>query len=243
VSGGDPTITHCTIDGNVATQGGGVFISGGGQSLIANTILSGNHAYAIFEGDAGSDPLTSHNLFIGNSTGDYFDENASALSGVAAINALAEAGGNVSGDPLFFMDGAEAITGDWTAAPTVSAAAGTTRTVLTDATASYAPGALAGELIRVDAGEKFCALITSNTATMIEVMGDVTALAQTGGTYRIVDYHIELFSAARSRGDASLAPATDFEGDARPGPDNRVDIGIDEVPTVPTGTQFWTRYD
>ena len=225
-----PAITNCTLSSNAAPGTGGLVcgssVYGGScDPAVTNTLFQNNESYAVSEGTTDSDPVVTNCLFYGNSGGDWRDEAASVLTGAAAINALAEATSCVDGNPTFQMDGGHAISGTWTSAPSYSAT--TDRTTLTDATASLVPGALVGRLVNCDTGQRMQALITANTATTVEVVGDVTGYAASDDAYVMVDYHLMSGSGAKDEGTATGAPATDFESDARP-IDSFFDIGFDE---------------
>ena len=224
-----PIFTNCTISGNSADQGGGLFCSQGASPTLTNCVLHDNTNHAIYEMDATSDPIVRNCLFHANPQGDYWDENTTSLTGDGQINAAPDgnATGNVAGDPGFAADGPAEITGIWSQVPVYVSTTG--RTVLTDSDAEFPTGGLVAWLINADTSQRMHAPVMANTATMIEVAGDVTDYATTGDSYKLIDFHLQNGSAALDCGTAVDAPATDFEGDTRPGTDGLYDIGVDEA--------------
>lgn len=232
-----PIFTNCTIANNVAA------ISCGGIGwyywpTFRNCAFYGNSKQALYEESTTADPVVTSCLFYGNPDGDYYDEGTTVLTGAAAINALAGNSGNVDGDPLFVMDGPGAITGTWTAAPIYNPT--TWQTTLTNAAASYTPNAFAGRLINADTSQLQQALIVSNTTTQVVVWGDVTGYVASGETYKLIDYHLQVCSAAVDTGTGgSGVPTTDIESSPRPvdnpgmgadGTGSEYDIGAYEAP-------------
>jgi hypothetical protein len=198
--------------------------------MITNTIFENNTRYAVHENGTSGDAAPVNCLFQGNysddgsTPGDYWDEGAFGYTGANAINMyVAGAQNNVQGDPLFVSG----PTGAWTAAPVYDAV--TNRTTLINSGGGFAVNALRGRLINADTTQRFQALVASNTATQVVVVGDVS-FAASGDTYCMLDYHLQNGSYALDRGTTTGAPVTDFEGDARPGTDAKVDIGVDEAP-------------
>lgn len=222
-----PAIVNCVIAENLSPHGGGLTVGsvmqgGSCQPTVTNTIFASNHQFAVFESAADSDATVRHCLFHAHINGDYFDEYAVSLTGAAAINAgVAGAAHNIDGDPRF-VPGRR---GTWTASPTYDAA--TRRTTFTAAAAGLAPQSLVGRLIRVDANGKWQAPIVGNTATTIQVRGDLRGAADTGDTFAVVDYHLRWDSAAIDAGTATGAPSADLDGEARPAGAG-YDIGADE---------------
>ncbi len=229
--GASPVFRNCTISYNKGSEAGGAWIGvdyygfGECHPEFYNTIFSNNTLRAIRAVDRESTPLLINCLFYGNDAGDYLDdENSEVYGGAEEITLnVPYAEGNVDGAPLFV----NGISGTWTAAATYDTTRN--RTLLIDAVASFTPDALVGEIINADTSQKFEAVVTSNTLTALEVIGDLTAIAGNGDTYQIKDYHLSDGSAALDRGKLSAAPAADIDGDPRPGTDALVDIGIDEA--------------
>ncbi len=98
------TIMNCTIVDNSAPKGGGVFAHSC-DATIANTVLVNNNGHAIFENDSGQDISVKNCLFFGNPDGVYFYNGSDTIfnaEGPGGLNAvMAEAEGNIEGDPLF----------------------------------------------------------------------------------------------------------------------------------------------
>ncbi len=239
----DPLIVNCTITGNYAQgSGGGICCYTTSDPTLINTVLTDNGNYAVWEGDENSDPIVIYCLFYNNPEGDYWDEGTTPYNGASEINTLDEAGDNVSGDPLFQMGAA----GTWTEDPSWDPV--TNRTTLTDSAASFVPGLLVGSAVKPSTTsspspapipfEWFQMVITANTETTIEVVGDATFTANSD-PYQVVDYHLAFPSAAIDYGTDSSAPGNDFDGDTRgfdgdglgtggTGDGSDYDIGADE---------------
>jgi parallel beta-helix repeat protein len=235
--GASPNIINCTISSNIALVG---FGHGGGISCeeeagtpsvptITNCIFEDNTEHAIYEVDEYSDPILSYCLFTNNPDGDFFDEGTTSYTGAANINTyVAGAHHNKDGDPLFVMNGPDGIEGTWTASPIYDTT--TNRTTLTDSSATFVAGGLTGRHIRADITERSQFLIVSNTATTVQVPGDVRSLVGVGDGYRIIDYHLRPGSACINTGDPGFTVTTgpfDIDGEPRV-IYGRVDIGADE---------------
>jgi parallel beta-helix repeat protein len=230
----NPTLTNCTIASNSTNYIGGGFNLWHSSPTITNTIFSGNNTYAIIESTASddSDPVVQNCLFHNNPDGDYRDERGRRYTGASAINSIVTGGNNVDGDPMFVMG----AMGKWSLSPNYHSASNTT--TLTDSLALFTPGALVGRLISGNTSHSTQALIISNTTTTIKVAGDTTDWMQSGGAYRLIDYHLGYHSAAIDAGTGEGAPATDIEGATRPidipghGADLTYDIGAYEAQAI-----------
>ena len=206
---GTNTLVNCTIVGNRTTElnvgygGGGLFLRNG-IALITNTIFYGNqtggtgtHVRVDLAGDVAT---YGYNVMPGGLAETY------AVAGATNI----DAGNNLNASPQFKADG----TGTWTAGAAYTNATGLT--LLTDATAGWAPGKLAGLLLKPNTSTGLLAyVIATNTATTISVMGIATN-AGAGTAYRIQDYRLQNVSPAVDSGLAGVAPAGDLAGVARP---------------------------
>jgi len=117
--------------------------------------------------------------------------------------------------------------GFWAADPVYDADRNRTMFVATDS--SYAPGSLVGRTFEPSPFQPHQALITSNTATVIEASGDMTQDVSVGKPLWLTDYHLQNGSPALDRGTTLTAPVVDIDGDPRPGADGLVDIGADEA--------------
>ncbi|MCX7045846.1 MAG: hypothetical protein NTX50_10240 [Candidatus Sumerlaeota bacterium] len=91
----------------------------------------------------------------------------------------------------------------------------TSRTTLTNSFASFIPGALAGKIISPNILNFREALVISNSQDQIVLAGDMTS-DTAGATWRIMDYHISVGSAAIDMGTTASAPLTDLDGNLRP---------------------------
>lgn len=219
-----PLIINCTISDNNSIYGigGGVNCEGdlgnliGSDPNIASCIFENNAPYAISELDAySSNTSVTYCLFQSNPDGDYLDYETGLQIGAESINTnIAEAHGNIDGDPLFVMEGPNGVTGTWTLGPGFDWV--TKRTTLTDFGASFISGELIGRHINPNIAQAYQVLITNNTDATIEVVGDLTADVQQGDTYKIIDYHLRNGSACIDAGTVISAPATDIEGAPRP---------------------------
>jgi len=249
--GSSPEITNNTISGNSAT---GTYCDGGGISCsnsspqIRNTIFYNNNKYDIYESDTDSDPIVIYNDFYGNSDGVYYDEGTTPYTSVSAMDsAIAECSNNIGLNPLFVGD---TLSGDsWTVAPVYNSA--TFQTTLTNSSTAWTPNNHSGRLLNPDTSQKRQFVIVSNTATTMTVWGDVTAIAQSGDTYKIFDYHLQLASPCIDAGYDQYVPNIDFDGEPRPmdvlgidnnGPLAEYDIGADEYPGVRPAAKVWEFY-
>ncbi len=231
-----PIIRNCTIADNTILGGqanhlGGGWFCSGGSPVVQNTIFARNAKYAIHEHMASGDPVVARCLFEGNPDGDYSDYETGVWTGANALNMqVTGVSGSLEGDARFTGDQAGATSGAWTAAGVYDAA--TNRTALTDSSATLVTGSLVGRFIQPNVGQSIQAMVTSNSAVRIEVLGNVTSVVSLSKVWRVVDYHLTDGSAALDRATSSSAPVADFEGDARPGADGLFDLGADEAPAA-----------
>jgi len=148
-------------------------------------------------------------------------------------SAIAECSNNIGLDPLFVGDTLSG--GSWTAAPVYNST--TFQTTLTDSSAAWTANEHARHLLNPDISQNRQFVIVSNTATTMTVWGNVTAIAQIGGIYKIFDYHLQLASPCIDAGYDQDVPNIDFDDEPRPmnvfgidnnGPLAEYDIGADE---------------
>jgi hypothetical protein len=148
------------------------------------------------------------------------------LGGVTAsysVTALAGEG-NITADPLWVGD--PASTGFLS---DVYFDEGTFQTELTDDTASWEPGELAGLLV-VTGGGAVVGYVAESEGTVIRAWGDLTADAAAGDAYEIIDLHLQAGSPAIDAGYGIGAAETDVEGNPRyddPSATNAYDCGGD----------------
>jgi len=230
-------VSNCVISSNRATDAGGGVYCSSSSPTISNTIFEKNTKYAIWESGNSSDPTALSCLFNNNPNGDFYDYESGAQIGAANINSnVRGTRGNVDGDPMFQMG----ASGYWTELPAYDSS--TSRTRLTGADAAFAPGALAGQLINPDVSQLRSCLIASNSATTIDVWGNVASFVAIGDSYQVLDYHLRRGSPCIDRGTSVGAPTTDIEGRPRPvdiagvganGTGTEYDIGAYEVQRIP----------
>lgn len=214
-NGGTATVSNCTIAYNDAEtrSGGGVAIMSSSVRLF-NTIFSGNRHHAIADFTNGSGLVLENCLFDGNPEGDYYRFPLD-YNGAATLNsALPLARGNVDGAALFSMSPG----GTWTSLPTYNAA--TNRTLFTNSTANFVPGSLRGRYVALSPDALYQAFVLDNSATTLEVQGNLSKWFVVGDAYHIADYHLQPGSAAIDMGIDTSAPEdggvlTDFDGVAR----------------------------
>ncbi len=240
--GASPTIVNCTISNNEAYYrwqgyyyyggGGGIFCEDNwfasiySQPDIKNCIFENNGGCAIREDWEPSDPNLSFCLFHNNPDGDYYDwddgPTGRTSTGAININNIPDgfARDNKDGDPRFMSDPNEPPESEdpneftWTDEPSLS----DNRTTLYDWRASFEPDELVGKHINAnsDPNQRRQAYITGNTATTIEVVGDLTGYVAKGHKYKIIDYHLWGDSPCIDTGTSLGAPMTDIEGNERP---------------------------
>ena len=248
-----PTIINNTFSGNAANYdysgyGGGIFCYDYSSPQIRNTIFSDNNKFDIYEDDTSSDPMVSYNDFYGNPDGIYYDEGITSYTSVAVMDsAIPECSNNIGLDPLFVGDTLSGET--WSATAIYNSA--TFQTTLTNSSTAWTIDEHAGRLLNPDTSQNKQFVIVSNTATTMTVWGDVTTIAQSGDTYKIFDYHLQLASPCIDAGYDQDVPNIDFDGEPRPmdvlGIDNNsllaeYDIGADEYPGVKLAATVWEFY-
>jgi hypothetical protein len=129
------------------------------------------------------------------------------------------------------------------------------RTTLYDSMASFSVGELVGRHINAnmsDPDQRRQAYITANTATTIEVIGDLTGYVAKGDKYKIMDYHLREESLCIDTGTGIGCPTIDIEGSPRPvdmpgvsnldegNPSGDGAVDIDDVSLVASN---WLRVD
>jgi hypothetical protein len=131
--------------------------------------------------------------------------------------------GNISVDPMF--NGYSASTGTWTDSYFDE---GLFQTELTDDSASWEPGELAGKFVMISPAIKVAAPIADNTATTIWAWGNTMAYTAPGSLYEIIDLHLQSGSPAIDSGYGSNVSDLDIEGNPRyddPSAANAYDCG------------------
>ena len=199
---------------------------------MVNNVIHGASSYGVQEvANAGCATVPRNNLFFGNAGGDYRDRNNDVWTGAVAINtSVPGASGNVDGNPLFMAGPSGTWTEDGVFDPVEY------RTTFTDAGGSFAAGALVGKVLNPNTAQARLFSIVANTETTLTVEGNASPSTDIGTTngqpYLVTDFHLQDGSPAVDRGSLAVVglPATDIDGDLRPGPDGLVDIGADESP-------------
>lgn len=104
------------------------------------------------------------------------------------------------------------------------------QTTLINSQANWTINEFTGKFINPNTTQPLQYYIVENTKDTITIWGDASARAASGSTYQIFDYHLSDGSSAIDAANVSLAPSDDFDGDPRPGADDKADIGFDEAP-------------
>lgn len=187
---------------------------------IYNCAFVINGRGAIVEAGGTENPELKNNLFMGNWGGpDYSDGSADydtedELTSTALVNGNGVAWWRDSSFDNGFRDSVE---GTWTAVST-----DTLTMTLTDSTASWTPGALAGKFIvpRTSGGYDVLAhLIISNTATSVVIDRATRSddYVEVGHTYLIPNYQPHFGSILVDNGTSDApAPSEDIAEDTRP---------------------------
>jgi len=218
-NGGTATISNSTIAHNDADTrcGGGIAVMSSTVRLV-NTIFAENRHHAIADFTDASGLVLENCLFDANPEGDYYGFSTEAplyYDGAASLNSLLPlADGNVDGPVLFVPADERVFTADSSYNPT------TNSTTFTDASASFVPGSLRGKLVVLSDSDMYQFLVLGNTATTLEVLGDLSFWPASGDRYAFIDYRLQVGSAAIDMGIDTSAPAdggvtTDLDGIAR----------------------------
>ena len=195
-------ITNCTVSHNQASRGAGIYCTQSSSATITNCIVWANEKTEV--------ELDSHS-------------SKTALITYSDIKGGWKGEGNIDSDPLFVMDSPDAITGTWTEKPGYDPNTKCTR--LTDANAKFVRGELVRLLIQLSGTAVKEAFITGNTATTVEVFGDLRTEVSKGDGYRLVEYNVLSGSCCINAGTTVGAPETDIDGVSR---DAKPDMGAFE---------------
>ncbi|MDP2895660.1 MAG: DUF5011 domain-containing protein [bacterium] len=232
------TVTNNIVIGNSAQYGGGLYQCGAnirGNLIVGNAALSlggglydcagnltnnsiiANAATSATGGGGGLRlcPGTVKNCIIwGNSANTDPQISDSSTPTYSCIEDWTGGGtGNTSSNPSFLGD--SLFTGQWSANPSFDAT--TCRTTLTNSSASWQPGALAGLTLNPDTTQVLQFYIASNTAMTIAVWGDASAIAAAGDSYRVYNYRLAASSPCMDSGENEswMSTATDLDGHTR----------------------------
>ena len=201
---GDLTVLQSFFLGNGAERGGGIFTSSPADLLVANCVFSANRVElrggaagygadaagtlvnSVFHANNSRTGGNTLNLFAGAAAelrncivtgpaGAHFVGMANPIVTYSLVQGGFPGEGNVDGGPGF-----QTAAGQWTAAGVYDPNSGLT--TLADASASWTPGALAGDTLRPFSNSPFVrTLVVDNTATTATVWGEF--LAPAGGGY------------------------------------------------------------
>lgn len=80
-------------------------------------------------------------------------------------------------------------------------------------------GQLIGSFIQPNTDDPRWFLIMGNTASSIQVWGDLSGVTQPGKTYRLFDPHLQFGSPCIGAADSASATLTDIDGNSRSDPD------------------------
>jgi parallel beta-helix repeat protein len=245
LSNSDATLSSNTINGNIASTakdgyGGGLYLQSSDAALSGNTI-SGNEAGTAAGGAGGglyladSKATIEGNRIISNTAysaggGLYVHESApfTLTNNIIAENeANGFAGGiNVYGSSGVLTNNTIAQNNLGSGGQGVYAWGDTTLTLTNNIIVSHTYGIYASSAATVTAD------YTLFFGNGVDTWGPITSTHEVSGDPLFVDpsawdYHIQSASPAINKGTFTGAPATDFEGDARPY-DCFIDIGADE---------------
>jgi predicted outer membrane repeat protein len=226
-------VDNCTFASNTAGVKGGALSMGIFAALTArNTIFSSQaHVAAVLAPTA---TLTSldHCFFSNNLDGDLsWEGTVPPQTGAASIEAsFSQADGTVDGI-VGFEPGETGVLsqpGQYSGL--------TNQTVLPVAGGALESGILVGSILSIAGAADTYSYVLGNTENEIVVFGDLSAAAQQGNQYHILDVHLGAESACVDRGAAPALGTTDIDGETRGfdvagvGLDGgeRFDIGADE---------------
>ena len=255
--GSSPMIVNCTIVSNSANIVGGL---GGGvhcesptpappppllpipaNPTIINCLFADNDNHAIYESNAGADPNVSYCHFYNNEPndyGDYYDfDQDETFTGAANLDGIADGfvTNSSDGDPSFAMyDPDRIVTGAWHIDPVYDPV--TNRTALTDFAGSFTPGALVNRLVNPNTWQKRQVLIAANTATTIEVVGNVAlslgGYVESSDPYIISDYRLQIVSVCSDAGDSTTVSADTADLDDDSDTTEKVPYDLDGLPRI-----------
>jgi predicted outer membrane repeat protein len=232
-------MVNCDASFNSGGQGGGLHL-GSAVSNVVNCTIAGNTGAGVWVTAGFSNVVLANCVIWGNSQGSVDGPGTVSIAYSDVEGGWSGPGaGNIDADPQLVPD----LSGTWTSDPVYDAA--TDLTVLTDANADYAPGALVGRQIVPDTTvEPAQTVVLANTATTITLIGELwSVLVSAGESYLIRDNRIGPGSPCVDAGDNLAVPAgvtTDLYGDPRfidipetpdtgSGDPPLVDMGINEI--------------
>jgi len=233
----EATVVNSIISGNWAVDNGGAAESYDRSALqFFNSNLADNVAgelgSALFCDSASSGPgdVAMSNCIVWDNQSDLdpnqiYNDNDSTITVIySCIEDPANdpcyvypGANNIDDDPEFLMESDYEITGTWTEDSQYFGDPNN-RTVLIDSAADFEPNEFAGRLITPDLTQSKQALIAANTATTVEIVGQLIGTVLADATYRIVDYRLGIDSPCIDVGDPNVSNdvgQTDIIGNPR----------------------------
>ncbi|MCP4643386.1 MAG: right-handed parallel beta-helix repeat-containing protein, partial [bacterium] len=219
----ESTIANCLVSSNSATTTGGG-IRSGGELEIDNCTLQGNSSPQGSSVICASGTVSAVDSVFW-STAPFYVAAGSLNATYSDIQGGYAGTGNRSDDPQF-------VPGPSGTLDPISYDTTTYQSTVTDSSASFFPGALAGLVLTVGGTDYY--YIVDNTATTVTVWGDVTQ----GGAvtapvaYEVFNWHLSNLSPCIDQGDPTSTVTVDLDGELRPNGDD-VDMGCDEFYNTP----------
>ena len=230
LSGGEAKIV-----GNTLLDNGEIGILVGGldnieQCVIANNLMVGHTEYGLFKGDDGA-PVVAGNDFWENGGETEELRYEGPVGRIYTVEDLRALGGDFATNVNWVPGLLPEIHGD---VDTVTYDSRTGVSRLVDESAGFSPQTLAGRVICPDTTDPRWYPIWQVIGDTILLLGDIRDHADTGSTYRVIDYHLTESSLLVDAGFTSQTEETlDIDGEGRilDGDENGsmlVDIGADE---------------
>lgn len=243
----ESSMSNSVISGNYAGIGGGIVMFGAPWDMVNDTFADNQ---AEEEGgqivDISSNATMRDCIFTGgrsltNATDGIYIQNSSPIFdsclfhdndnlhlynnstgvGYASAGDIPMCVNCVDADPMYVMDGPDAIAGVWTADPLYDNA---TYTSTLTSTGAFVGLELSGKYVQPDTTDQMHVYIVENDDDSLTVIEE-TPWVENGDAFRVVDHHLRDGSPAMGQANATAAPPLDFEGESR---DAQPDIGADE---------------
>ncbi len=209
---GNNAFRGCTISENRAKLGGGIYLTGDNTKTTIQSIPSMfgcqftyNTNYGIYGGGVVSNLTKFSNLpaqmkycLFNNPDGDVATSYYGDLDVPADLQAIdsSKYSNNLTGGPDYVMYSQDGVAGTFSQ---VSYDSTTFQSTLLTEQMSFLPNELQGKIIGLGAQNTHYTIVTSNTATSINVLGDQQAFSN-GSDFEILDYSLSEQSAAIDRG-------------------------------------------
>lgn len=225
-------ITNSIIAGNTAANhGGGIDNNLIGLLTVRNTHVVENTAPA-GAGIYGSTHIPANivnSIIYFNNDDSFHSFNGNII--YSNIEGGYDGDGNIDQDPLFIRHPQE-NDGSWSQDPSYNE--NTYKTTLTDSSANWDNGELAGKFLNPSTDQSLQFVIDDNTSDTIVIWGNISEIAGNGSFYRIYDYRLQEGSPCINAGTLQGAPDEDIEGTERPIGD-APDMGAYEMPSGSSG--------